>query len=267
MKWVKHYYNASYSVELNELVDTFGLEGYARYWLVLELLAEKFDGESIKFTLHFEEISRKVRIKFAKKLETFMQKLPKSCITFKKIREKVYEIEAPILLNLMDRDFKKSRKDRAKNAPKIKTKNKIKNKDKDIDIYSDEYGWYLSSFVEKFTDIDAIKKPRSLNANRVKRIKSLRRTFPSMRIPNGWGDYLDKILKTTFLTGGGRDGWAITFDWIIKAENASKILEGNYENSTKSLADRKQDVMLDRYKKFKEGESENTGNDIPVLFS
>ena len=48
MKFVKHYANASDSVKLNQLIDDLGLEAYARYWMLLELLASEFDGELSK---------------------------------------------------------------------------------------------------------------------------------------------------------------------------------------------------------------------------
>ena len=75
MKWFKHYSNASDSVKLNHLIDELGLEGYGRYWLLLELLAQDFDGINDEFEIHFRKISSKLQIKFSKKLETFLQKL------------------------------------------------------------------------------------------------------------------------------------------------------------------------------------------------
>lgn len=133
MKWFKHYHNSSTSNELNEIIDDLGLEGYARYWLLLELLTEKFDGESTTFKIHFSEISAKVRIKFRKKLATFLQKLSKSSVTFTGVEGNFYKIEAPILLDLMDRDFKKTRKKREEPAPKNKDK-RIKKKNKNSPV-------------------------------------------------------------------------------------------------------------------------------------
>ena len=130
MKWFKHYSSVSTSVSLNQLMDELGLEAYARYWLLLEYLCEKYDGDSTTFCVHFNDISPRVKIKFSKKFETFMQKLHDFQLILVEIQGKVYKIEAPILRELQSRDYKKARKDRVSEAPKNKNKNKTKNKTK-----------------------------------------------------------------------------------------------------------------------------------------
>lgn len=60
MKWFKHYTGASRSEKLNALRDKYGLEGYARYWLLVELLAEKFDGTDTTFRIHKRTMSQQL---------------------------------------------------------------------------------------------------------------------------------------------------------------------------------------------------------------
>lgn len=52
MKWFKHYTDASRSEKLATLREKTGLEGYARYWLLVELLSEKFDGSNTTFRIN-----------------------------------------------------------------------------------------------------------------------------------------------------------------------------------------------------------------------
>jgi hypothetical protein len=52
MKWFKHYTDASRSEKLASLREKTGLEGYAKYWLLVELLAEKFDGNCTTFRIN-----------------------------------------------------------------------------------------------------------------------------------------------------------------------------------------------------------------------
>lgn len=127
MKWFKHYSNASSSLKLQSLISELGVEGYGQYWLLLELLCEKFDGESPEVTLFFDEISAKVRIKFTKKLETFLQKLSDFHLLSFQISGKFYKIEAPILLDLQSKDFKFATKQRLLNDSNATLR--IKNKD------------------------------------------------------------------------------------------------------------------------------------------
>lgn len=36
------------------------------------------------------------------------------------------------------------------------------------------------------------------------------------------------VAASSFLTGGGASGWRASFDWIMRPQNAQKILEGNF---------------------------------------
>ena len=58
MKWFKHYVDASRSEKLAALREKTGLEGYARYWLLVEFLAEKFDGNNTEFIVNRKTLGR-----------------------------------------------------------------------------------------------------------------------------------------------------------------------------------------------------------------
>ena len=128
MRWFKHYSNAKHSEKLMELEEKHGLEGYARYWKLLEFLSERFDGKSIKFKVPTRLLRECMRFKSAKKLRQFSDEtlIKLGCNLVE--NGNVYEIEAPILLELQAKDFKKSRQSCGKVAPKnkdIRYKNKI----------------------------------------------------------------------------------------------------------------------------------------------
>lgn len=131
MKWFKHFSNASHSDSLADLVEDFGFEGYGRYWRLLEILAERFDGESVSFKFHSRLLRDCLRFKSAVKLNDFLVTIGLQQGFNVVVNENQIEIEAPILLDLQDRDFKKSRSLRDTSAPKNKIKIKIKNKDKE----------------------------------------------------------------------------------------------------------------------------------------
>lgn len=58
MKWFKHYTDASRSEKLAALMDKTGVEGYGRYWLLVEFLAEKFDGNETEFLVNKKTLGR-----------------------------------------------------------------------------------------------------------------------------------------------------------------------------------------------------------------
>jgi hypothetical protein len=45
---------------------------------------------------------------------------------------------------------------------------------------------------------------------------------------------IEKIRDSPFLQGQNKRGWSIKFDWFIKPSNFQKVLEGTYDDTTKS---------------------------------
>ena len=44
---------------------------------------------------------------------------------------------------------------------------------------------------------------------------------------------IENIEKSPFLKGQNKNGWMITFDWLIRPNNFPKVLEGNYIDKNK----------------------------------
>lgn len=41
---------------------------------------------------------------------------------------------------------------------------------------------------------------------------------------------IENVRKSSFLMGGGKNGWTATFDWFVKPNNFPKVLDGNYND-------------------------------------
>lgn len=224
MKWFKHYHNASSSVELNELIDKLGISGYGHYWLLLELLTEKYDGESTQITLHFEEISRRVRIKYSKKLETLLQLLPKSSLTFVKLRERVYKFDVPILSELKSKDFKRARSSR-KPVAFITPLDKDKEKEKEKDIYIKPVKDFTTTedYILSWNALEIIdhKINDALLEKIDKNLKAKLKKFTKEEILQAMKNYKESL-----------DGWFThkwTFsDFLIRKNSEEKFFGENY---------------------------------------
>lgn len=131
MKWFRHFSNARESQKLKKLKDELGMRGYGQYWSLFELMNSQFKGSDTKITLHFSEISHTVDIKFAKSLNTFMQKLENFELISLNVSGNFYEIECPMLLELMDSDSKYNRRKIA--IASLDANNRIKKKNKEIE--------------------------------------------------------------------------------------------------------------------------------------
>lgn len=131
MKWFKHYATAQQSELLAEILEEMGNEGYGIYWRILELLCSNYDGESVIFSFRTSTLKRQLGIKGNNKLKVICGLLDNNLVISAKLSEKSVIFEAPILSKLQDRDFKKSRKNRARIDKNRIDKNRI-------DILSDE---------------------------------------------------------------------------------------------------------------------------------
>jgi predicted phage replisome organizer len=55
---------------------------------------------------------------------------------------------------------------------------------------------------------------------------------------------IHNVSASTFLRGGSKSGWIITFDWFVKPNNFPKVLEGNYADPSKQEPDSKYGDIL-----------------------
>lgn len=119
MRWVKHYSDASTSLKLSQMMEKLGTISYSWYWLLIELLAEKYDGKNTTITIHFSTVPSKVRIKSRKKFESFLSHLESILALNYKRNGDTFEIQIPILLELQSKDKKYDRSKIVSNDPNI----------------------------------------------------------------------------------------------------------------------------------------------------
>jgi uncharacterized phage protein (TIGR02220 family) len=106
MKWFKHYSNASNDAAINRLEEDFGHLGYAAYWKILEICADKWDGSSDPvFTLNKKLIQNKLRTK-SKQTGLVMVSLSLSKLYKVTETDFDYVIEIPNLLKIKDNHTK-----------------------------------------------------------------------------------------------------------------------------------------------------------------
>jgi len=105
VEWFKHYCNAEYSESLSELEQKFGFEGLGRYWRFMEFLGKQFNGDDHFFRIERSKLRALFRHRSWNDLESFVDQL--AIIRGIEVVRKgnVYEINAPILLELQSRDF------------------------------------------------------------------------------------------------------------------------------------------------------------------
>lgn len=210
-----------------------------RYWDLLELLCEKFDGTTTTFVFP-REVFRDLwghrnyaqSRRFADAVTTL-----KGCSIVETGLN--YVCDFPILLELLDRDFRKTRKVRANDAPKNKNKNKNKIKEEkekqDMSNFAEplalvpppppEKNFLTSAWNEHCTNFSKVREP--VSSARLKKIKSRLAENPET---GDWLKALKKINASSFCTGHNDRGWKASFDWLLKNDTLEKVLEGKYDD-------------------------------------
>lgn len=108
MRWFKHYATASDNSFIEELEEKFGLEGYARWYKLLEIISREMDG-SEKCSASHSVLKWQFFLKAKRKnLETFLVYLEEKRKISRKSTGNILEISAPILLNCRDDYSRKS---------------------------------------------------------------------------------------------------------------------------------------------------------------
>lgn len=125
MKWFKHFSNASDDEFLARLEADLGLEAYARWWKMLEVIARQMDGsDKCEVEYSVDKWMGYLSEKRRKKLEIFLE----YCQKFQKISTKysgnILWITCPKLLELRDEYSRKSGHSPDKVAPDIRVKKK-----------------------------------------------------------------------------------------------------------------------------------------------
>lgn len=154
VKFFKHFVDAHEGKSLIALMNEFGLEGYAAYFILMEMCAKKLDKgldevfteDHCRFVFNERQVREKLRMR-STKVELFLN----SCVTlvllqFTKVKDE-YSFYVPKLLESLDRDSKRARTERAESAPKKKNKKKNKKEEKE---YKKDFFEVFERFAKKY---------------------------------------------------------------------------------------------------------------------
>lgn len=108
MKWFRHMSDASDDEFIAGIEDIFGLDGYARWWKLLEIIAKQMDGTNRCHAEYSWEKWQTLLKGKRKKLETFLEHSRKKRKISLEQNGNVLKISCPKLLTLRDEYSRKS---------------------------------------------------------------------------------------------------------------------------------------------------------------
>lgn len=271
MRWFKHYTDTKHSLSLADLEQDLGFEGIGRYWRFIEFIASMYQTDTDQspngwplFRVHSSIIRETLRIRSWNGLRSFVERLATIRGLNLEWKGNILEIEAPILLELKDRDFKETRKKREQNAPKRKRKRKEREEEEEREeekekklnqkkpplspvpdfSASDLMEFWNSNcgslpVCKTFSDSRRVKANRELKKyparehweSVVKEFKSSKFCLDTWR--PGFDDFLSEAKRVSALEGKYRDkGWQKTREQRVSDSNAElnrKILAGEFD--------------------------------------
>jgi len=235
MRWFKHFSDNHRGQSIQALMDEHGHMGPCCYFFLMEMCAEKLEKNDSSsapvFTFH-EKLIRSVfrtnRRTSLALLETF-QKLN---LIFFRTSGNFFEIEMPILLNLLDRDMKKPRLKRgsdAQNTRLDKELDKDKEEDKEREVATVDVALPRLAILWNLNCGDL---PKVLKTNVQRNRKATIRIKDHSEAE--WHDIVKRIAASSFCVGKNNRTWKATFDWLLQPETSLKVLEGKYDDNSKT---------------------------------
>lgn len=240
MKWFKHVSDASHDEFLEDLIDEFGLEGYARWWLVLESIASQMD-TSTRCHVEYSWVKWQTILKGKRnKLDTFL----KHCENENKLKLEQngnkLKITCPKLLKMRDNY---SRNLQAEPQVTVQlTSHQEGEVEGEVESTSNgpepEAGQENQSYPncphQEIVDAyhlgcPTLPKVKLLTDNRKQALRIIWRLKPLHQDINFWIRYFTYCGSLQFLTGRNDRQWTADFDWLIKTTNFAKVVEKKYE--------------------------------------
>lgn len=241
MKWFKHYSNAHTNKVIQSLLmEKDGHELHSKYWLLMELLCSEFKKDTTRFILSRDQLHTALRCTQRKKPEHFLDKLVASSRElepsllrvereFSTSHAEFFIIETPIILELMGKDFKRSRKSRGSAAPKNKEE-RIK-KEKHIgarDLCAEKIGKVVNPD-QAMMLWNEILIPKGFEPARYYPNSKLKDFIFFSKAVGGMDDWR-KLIESI------PDSWlakaeSFSFSWFFDEEKAAKILNGQYNTA------------------------------------
>lgn len=245
MKWFKHDSAASLDAKLARVRLKYGMEGYGLYWFCLESIARNVETHNLTFELEEDaellSVATNIHYERVQEMMTYMVNLGlfENCdgrITCLKMASRTDEYTQKLLRNIQSVPTL-SRHTPDKVPPIRREEKRIEQKR----IEQNKTSTSLSAkadpvpvrqIVELYHKmLPKLPKCQKITKARESAIKQRwREDLPAL---TNWENYFHYIGQSPFLTGrveptNGRPAFIANLEWITKAANYTKILEGRY---------------------------------------
>lgn len=239
MKWYQHHANCSDDPFITELEDIFGLDGYARYHKLLEVVCREVDPKNDRWSASHPWSKWQTFLKGKRnKLETFLVHLENKRQINRKQVGNILEIEIPKLRVLKDNTTRNLQASANLLDPIIKKKNKSISS---TNVLLVDNGVADNCPHLKIIDLyhqilPELRRIRSWNATRQGFLRSRWREVGldglKMDSLGAWEKFFKYVHQSPFLIGlvdrSGSKTFQADLEWLVRPNNFQKVIEGKY---------------------------------------
>ena len=240
MKWCKHDTDANMDAKLQEVMLDYGLEGYGLYWYCIELIAQGVNKENLTFELEHDcRIIARNTGSTAPKVEQMMKSFIKlgllnadnGHVFCLKLASRCDDFTSKVVRS---KGIKTITNQSVGVSPSLSDKVPL---EVEVEVEVEKNIKDLPKLIfDKWNELfkDKLSVPLKLNDKRrsaingcIKEMKSTRFDFTLLET---WVEYFEHAEKSNFLMGENKDGWKMSFDFVITKSKLLKIVEGEYDN-------------------------------------
>jgi hypothetical protein len=219
--YFRHSTSAFEDPKIQKAISLLGYEGYAYYFILLELFAKQCENEFKNPIVIHQQTVRIVLRKSQQSCHKVVTKLQESGLFVVTFTESFYEFHIPNLAKYLGKYETKidsnSPNKRKEKENKIKESKIYKNitPDEVIQIYNETVQGKLKPFTAHLAG------------------SALTNFFEAsqyLKTGNEWKSLFEKVLQSDFLLGRTDSKWTVNFLWLVDYDNALKVISGNFDN-------------------------------------
>jgi hypothetical protein len=237
MKWFKHYSNASTSAKLNILMEKHGIEGYGKYWLLVELLADKWSGDEPRFEIHYSTIKQRLRTYHDKITRRFLKDLNESRLMSIECKDNLCTIYFPKLLEIKDNHTKNLQVSSPKLAPRKEKKREEKKR-------LDKKGIAPDTVVQLWNNFMSDTHGFCHGIGTGKHLENFVESRKFLITENQWISLFEEV-RNIKQPDNEDFNWTPNLTWLCDYDNALKILNGNMATKKSSWLDSYEPPVLE----------------------
>jgi len=225
MRWFKHYSNAMDSNKLTELLALTGVAGMGRYWLLMELMAKKYDGQKDQeFVFRTKDLQQELSTYHFNSLRKYLQCIHNVGVMSIICDVNVTRISTPILLELQAKDFKKKRSSCDSAAPKSKDKREkiYTNSTANYNAPFQEDGFYEKVHSVWNQNCGSLPKVKTMDSKRKRLVRLAKGDVPGI---DDWAKAVRYLASSKFHNGEDGKSFTANLNFLLQDGKLIEILE------------------------------------------